>query len=165
MPNIVYVDLDGVLANLTAHYAESFGVVPTHEMAEDEFWQPIFETQPDIFARLPLMPDAHEGWRGLCALLTNATRHYLHPVILTAAPKRLPRSVHDKRVWVSRHFGAHVEVIATTSPKHLYATSRDILIDDWPKRHRKRWEKAGGVFVAHESWARTLTSVEEHIVG
>ena len=61
----------------------------------------------------------------------------------------------NKRAWVVRHLGDHVDVRCCRSKeKCLHASPGDVLIDDWEK-YKSLWVGAGGVWITHRSAAET----------
>ena len=54
--------------------------------------------------------------------------------MLTGVPKDVEEAPDNKRAWVVRHLGDHVEVRCCRSKeKCLHAAPGDVLIDDWEK--------------------------------
>jgi hypothetical protein len=61
----------------------------------------------------------------------------------------------NKRLWARRWLGDTEVRTGRSSEKCLHARPGDILIDDWEK-YRKKWEKAGGVWITHTSAKSTI---------
>jgi hypothetical protein len=92
------------------------------------------------------MPDFEELWRRIEA-------H--KPIVLTGVPKEVDEAPDNKRAWVRKHIGEHVEVRCCRSrEKCLHAARGDVLIDDWEK-YRHLWIERGGVWITHISAAGT----------
>jgi hypothetical protein len=104
-----------------------------------------------FYADLAPMPDMRALW---------AYIERYRPIVLTGVPSEVEEAPHNKRAWVRKHLGHHVEVLCCASrEKCLHARPGDILIDDWEK-YRHLWLAKGGVWVTHrdaESTIRELT--------
>jgi hypothetical protein len=152
---MLFVDLDGVLADFNAAYLAVAGEQADWTLewgpARAANWEPINRTKM-FYANLPLMPDALELW-GYVA------RH--EPIILTGIPSAGYGGVDmQKRAWVATHLGEGVGVITCPSKdKSLYCTPGDILIDDWGK-YRHLWVGKGGVWITHRSAAETIQELQ-----
>ena len=142
----LYCDLDGVLADLEGGYKRAFGI-ETNKTLDNIDWA-LVNTVPNFFESIPLMKDAPSLWSSIAP-------H--RPVILTGAPKELfEEASANKREWVRRHIGDHVEVrCCRSSEKSKHCKPGDVLIDDWEK-YRDRWVKAGGLWVTHVDASKTI---------
>ncbi len=147
---MIYVDLDGVLADFNARAIEVFGKSPRQiedEIGSTQFWAAIRAIH-DFYLVLPKMHDADELWHGIL-------KYESHPIILTGVPASMPQVPEHKKAWCKTYF-PNTEVITCFSrDKASHCKPGDILIDDWPK-YRPLWEQAGGIFIAHESATKTL---------
>ena len=75
--------------------------------------------------------------------------------MLTGIPKLVPEAAANKRAWIAKHIGEHVEVICCLSKvKCKSAKPGDILIDDWEK-YRDLWLAVGGIWITHRSAVET----------
>ena len=98
---IVYLDMDGVLADFDLAFKDRFGVDP-NDIPEDEKWEKIREyndTVEDWFLSLEMMPDAGE-------LLKFVTANFSNVQILTAAGTTLKDAPYQKRTWVDDNVGS-----------------------------------------------------------
>lgn len=147
----VFCDLDGVAVDLEAGYKRAFGI-ETNKTLDNIDWD-LVRTVPGFFADLAPMPDFYELWGYIAA-------H--DPVILTGVPKVMfEEASANKRTWVSRKIGEHVEVrCCPSSAKWAHCRRGDVLIDDWDK-YKDRWVKAGGVFITHTSARDTIAKLKE----
>lgn len=156
-PN-VFLDLDGVMADLEGFYLSNFG----HKMDDCPnrglMWQNIHRSGK-FFADLPVMKGAKEFLVKLHALRS----YYDRLSILTSCPKsRYEQVAGQKRRWVNQHLGSLFVIPcrdSETKPLFLQQPG-DILIDDWGKNCRA-WEAAGGVAIKHEGedFERTYETV------
>lgn len=146
MPTI-YLDCDGVLADLDAGSERVFGIPPSEferRFGLRRFWSKLASLD-DFFGELPLLPDAME--------LYEAVRHQ-KPIILTGLP-RGNWAEPQKRRWAERHFPG-VEVITTSAAlKREHCHPGDALVDDREK-YRGLWEQAGGIFIHHRDAASSI---------
>jgi hypothetical protein len=146
----IYVDLDGVLANMTAYYKQITGrahdINNPDKKTDKIFWEDVNahnERGGRFFLELPVMPDAHVLWDGVRKFDPS-------PVILTGGGDDVyPQTRRDKREWIDKYFGQQVGMICCRSAtKRDYCSPGDILIDDWFK-YQHLWEAAGGTFILH----------------
>lgn len=149
----LFVDLDGVLADMDGYYLQQFGEssVRSNPRPPARFWSNI-RRHGTFFRELPLLPDARELWQGV---------EHLQPTILTGVPSRIPNVEEHKRAWVAQHFGLHVPVICCASvDKRRHGRPGDVLIDDWHK-YQNLWVEMGGVFILHTSARTSLERLAE----
>ena len=146
----LYIDLDGVLADMDTAYAALAGAKPD-KLLDNVDWRLIVAV-PGFYANLPPMPDMEALWAYVSTWPDVA--------ILTGVPKSVPEAEADKRAWVTKHLGAHVPMIACASRnKCLYAKPGDVLVDDW-ERYKKHWLKAGGIWITHTSAAESVAALK-----
>ena len=140
----IYVDLDGVLANMEGYLQRHYGDNWKTEI-EKPNWGDVATSHQRLYLDLEPMADAHELWDWL-----NKT--YNHVEILTAIPKRayFPNAVNDKRDWVHKHFGKSVKVNfgPYAYDKQFHCTPGDILIDDM-QINIEQWNTVGGYGILH----------------
>jgi hypothetical protein len=133
----LFVDMDGVIADFAQHHQAVVGWRPDQE--DDVDWAVVREVE-DFYLNIPPMADLQ--------LLWDRIERY-QPIVLTGVPEEIAEAPANKRAWVSKHLGPEVQVrCCQASEKWMHAQRGDILIDDSVK-HRKRWVKAGGIWVTH----------------
>lgn len=141
----LFVDLDGVLADFDAHHEAVFGF-RSDKLLDNVNWHAVRKVA-GFYEAIPPMADLHELWGAI-------ERHT--PIVLTGVPASVEEAADNKRTWVRKHLGPHVEVRCCRSKeKSLHAASGDILIDDWEK-YRHLWLAKGGRWVTHRSAAETI---------
>lgn len=146
----LFLDMDGVLADFDTGYELMLGTRPS-KMADNVDWQRV-RTFPGFYESLPPMPDMHDLW---------AYTAHLRPIVLTGVPSSVEEAPENKRVWVRKHLGTHVEVrCCASSAKRLHASPGDILIDDWEK-YRHLWVAAGGRWITHTDAQSSIRQLKE----
>jgi hypothetical protein len=152
----VFVDLDGVLADFDTGYERAFGIRPS-KAADNVDWS-LVRKRDGFYAGLPPMPDFDELWGFLKQLRPR-------PIILTGVPASVPEAPDNKRAWVVKHIGSHIDVRCCPSKeKCLYALPGDILVDDWTK-YQDLWIAKGGRWITHRSARETVDALLEMGVG
>lgn len=144
---MLFVDMDGVLADFDSGYEAAFGVRPSIH-ADNVDWELVREHK-HFYLNLPPMPDFAELWRFIAPL---------RPVVLTGVPKSVAEASDSKRAWAQRWLGDTEIRTCRSSETCLHAKPGDILIDDWEK-YRRKWEKAGGIWITHTSAASTIAQL------
>ena len=141
----LFVDMDGVLADFDRHYEAVFGY-RSCKIADNVDWKRVTETE-DFYLHIPPMVDLDVLWKRI--------ERYA-PIVLTGVPASVPEAPDNKRNWVRRNIGDHVEVRRCRSrEKCLHAAPGDILLVVWEK-YRHKWIEVGGVWITHTSAATTL---------
>jgi hypothetical protein len=140
----LFVDMDGVLADFDAHHEAVLGV-RSDKLTDNVDWGRVRAVK-DFYLGIPPMADMELLWERI-------ERH--RPIVLTGVPGEVAEAPDNKRAWVVRHLGDHVEVRCCRSKeKCLHASHGDVLIDDWEK-YKSLWVGAGGVWITHRSAAET----------
>lgn len=142
----LFLDLDGVLADMHGFYHTSFGIRPTWEMKN--FWEPV-KQHGSFFRDMPKLHDADELFEGV---------KHLQPTILTGSPYSIPDVEQQKRAWIAEHFGSVPVICCKSRDKRLHGKPGDILIDDWEK-FQPLWQEMGGVFILHTSAKSSLEAL------
>jgi hypothetical protein len=133
--NVLYCDLDGVLADFEEGVKTITNKYPK-DLDRKYMWMRIRKT-PNFYANLPWMPEGKTLW--------EAIKIY-NPVILTGCPKG-GWSEDDKRTWCARELGPDIKVITCeTQDKPDYCNEGDILIDDRDVI-KDEWIAKGGKYV------------------
>lgn len=151
----LFVDLDGVLADFDAHYNTVFGELPStwrtsQFQDKDVDWGAIRRHQ-NFYAQIPPMPDMFELWKYVARF---------QPIVLTGIPSSIPEAADNKRGWVSKNLGDHIEVRCCLSrEKYLHAQPGDVLVDDWEK-YKESWQRTGGIWITHTSAKSTIEKLK-----
>ncbi len=154
----IYVDLDGVLADLITKMEEITGHTLSDDNERDKSaWKKFHDTIGSgerLFAEFELLPDANQLW--------NYIQKY-NPSILTATGKMYAKEVDEqKREWVKKHFSGYDKIytVIASGQKAKFAWPDSILIDDRMKSIGP-WRDRGGIGIQHTSAANTIAQLKE----
>ena len=157
-PPIIYVDMDGVLANFDKGVRASIGV-SADDMSRDQ--KNILLSTPGFFRNLEPLPDAQAAWQTL-------NRTYPHVRILSAVSDKNDECGAEKIGWIQQHLNPtpkprDVQCVLQ-SDKKRFASSNTVLIDDNIKNIRE-FEAADGVGVLHTpgDFANSLIQVAQAV--
>jgi 5'(3')-deoxyribonucleotidase len=149
---MIYVDLDGVLADHDKHYHDLTGGNARTEKGKVR--RDALAPYPHFFRDIPLMPGAMQLW------------HFVaphNPSILTAKSNFAKFSGPDKREWSKEHFGltgTRVVVVDYPQDKKNYAKPGNILIDDRAD-NCEEWRKAGGVAIEYHNAGAAIAQLQK----
>lgn len=159
---IVYVDMDGVLADFFGEWSRLSGVNHYKDISHVEDALNLIRAHPSFWLDLPPLSDASP--------LLGAIKKYAGSYNICSTPLHDDKnSEPHKRLWVKRHlhnFPPHEVIITHNKP--AYATQADgtpnILIDDYGK-NIKAWEAAGGIGIKHENGSlnHTVNELRKHL--
>ena len=155
---VVYVDMDGVVADFTGAMEERFGFNFHTAPSRNKAWKEIQnydQYQKKIggkgwFYSLPKMKDADQLWEFITSNFSNVE-------ILTASGSTPRDAQGQKRAWIGDAFGYEVKVniVGAGSEKAAFATPKTILVDDREKVLNP-FIAAGGIGVLHTSAANSI---------
>jgi hypothetical protein len=154
---IIYVDLDGVLANFRTKYIEEFHEDPD-AVGNVRHWNKFIETK--CFEKLDMMPGAKGGVK----FLKKSNVHV--KVLSSTGGKHKPNddeAGRQKQVWLDIH-GIEWPAIFVPGKKLKidYAKKGAILIDD-DEGTIENWIKAGGIGIYHTDWDTTETILRMYV--
>lgn len=160
MKPIIYLDLDGTLADFEKKAIELFGDQWKQEVEAAGWGQ--FTKYPNIYEILEPMPDALELYEGCCEIIDDIN----HVQILTALPRRAEfvDAAKHKIEWARKYihrdirvnFGPHAQ-----DKQYHIRSDRDVLIDDM-ERNIIQWRESGGVGVVHVSAKQSLEELYDY---
>ena len=161
---MIYLDMDGVLADFERGVKELCGMEPLSQNGkrrdqkqDDLMWERIRETE-HFYDRLELMPGAKEMFDRIrekygdrCEILTGIPR----------AERGIVTAEQDKRNWTRRMLSDTVKVNAVfRKDKQRYCGGPEsVLIDDREKTIRE-WRELGGTGILHLSAEETLAELK-----
>ena len=165
---IVYLDMDGVLADFFGGVEKMYGVEHWKELTNDktkDLKKEVIDriTGTDFFATLPKFDDAD----GLIDMIKKFTGGKFS---INTSPLRGDRenSGKYKKVWIQNNIDTPDEIVVTGS-KELYAKDKasgtpNILIDDRPINIQK-WQAAGGYGILYQANRDSLDKVKKGLEG
>jgi hypothetical protein len=161
---IVYLDMDGVLADFFGGVEKLYGVSHWKELTADktkDLKKEVIDriTGTDFFATLPKFPTA-DGLIELVKKFTGGT------FSINTSPLRgdHENSGKYKKVWISNNIETPAEIVVT-GRKETYAKDKasgtpNILIDDRPVNIQK-WQAAGGYGILYQANRNQLNKVQK----
>ena len=163
--NIVYFDMDGVLADFDGQFTRLTGRKWDHnaQWSKEEKWEMISK-HPYFFRDLPWM-------KGALAMVQYV--HYANPFstyvpgIMSAASTHIEQSADQKRIWLGRELPIlngrpNIHIVAHREEKAAYARPGAILVDDH-KLNIEDWNAAGGIGIFFEDAVQVIEELQKHI--
>lgn len=157
--DVIYVDMDGVIADFYKRYHDMFNIAPEDARYKEQFssnFPRFIETQQ--FATLDLMPDARE-------LLNFLDKLDIPKEILssTARPENDASISMQKARWLATHnISYKANFVPGKQHKYHYATPNSIIIDD-TRSVIEDWNKAGGIGIHHKNAKETIEIVKSYL--
>lgn len=152
----VYVDMDGVLADLFNHAGSLHDVEHYNKMTKDQ-WETFFKDSNayELFRDLPAFPTANK----LLQIVTDFAGGYT----ILSSPLNFDKagSIKGKKEWLKKHIHVSADGQIFDHEKYKYATSNgkpNILIDDYGVNIRA-WEQAGGIAIKYQADEDSLSKV------
>jgi 5'(3')-deoxyribonucleotidase len=155
---IVYVDMDGVLADLYTYAAEISDVDSYHKMTQPQ-WEKFFkETNAyELFSSIPKFSTAND--------LLRMVVHYAGGYRILSSPLSFDRegSIRGKKEWLKKNISIPADEEVFAHNKYIYAVQRDgtknILIDDYGVNTRA-WAEHGGIAIKYQADEDPMSKVE-----
>ena len=145
---IVYVDMDGVLADLFNHVGDIHDVEHYNHMSDDQ-WETFFANTDayHLFRQLPAFPQTN----AILEAITQIAGGYS----ILSSPLNFDRegSIKGKREWIDRHIKVPPINIVFEHEKFKYARTNgvpNILIDDF-RKNIELWNEAGGIGIKFQT--------------
>ena len=154
---IVYVDMDGVLADLYNHAAEIHDVDHYNEMTPKE-WEEFFRDSDAYHLFRDIQPFSTAN------KLLELVKHYASGYRILSSPLNFDRkgSMKGKSEWLKKHINVAPDKVIFEHDKYKYAVqpngTPNILIDDYGVNTRA-WDAAGGIAVKYQADEDTLGKV------
>ena len=155
----VFVDMDGVLADLFNYAAELHDVKHYNSMSKEQFEKFFANTDSyKLFRDLP-------KFKSTDALL-NLVLKYAGKFNILSSPNiyNTKDSIKGKREWLENNVNVPINKIIFDHEKYKYATQKNgtpnILIDDFSNNTRL-WKKQGGIAIKYQADEDSLEKVED----
>lgn len=164
---VIFVDLDGVVADWVAKAAETFDLdledeelrqktIDLHDLPKAAgikakvFWDKVDSMGPEWWESIDVLPWGNK--------LYNTLKDRYGSVCFLTAPSSNPNSVHGKFKWIKKHFDGTKDFLLG-SQKHFCAHKNAYLVDDSEKKIKKFKEAGGNAFL----WPSCLALKSEQI--
>lgn len=153
---MVYVDLDGVLADFAGAVEQRFGE-PMESINRKKMWTSIKHYNENVapwFYSLSEMDGAQTLWGFV-------TSNFKKVEILTASGSTPRDAPGQKRKWVGEHLGwdIKVNVVGAAGEKAAFAKPNTILIDD-RRQSIDPFIREGGIGILHTSADSTIRALK-----
>lgn len=153
----VFVDMDGVLADLFNHVGELHDVEHYNKMTPAQ-WETFFKdtNAVELFSGLPAFPTANK----LLSMVVNIAGKYN----ILSSPLNFDKagSIKGKQIWLAKHISVPADKTIFEHNKAMYAVQPDgtpnILIDDYGVNIRN-WRAAGGFAIKYQADEDSLDTV------
>ena len=152
---ILYVDMDGVLADFYGPFNQMAGVKSWKDAPKDVVLKVLknITKQDDFWINLQVLPDVPQLMSAIKSLFKGEYK------LLSKAIVGDPNAVKQKKQWAQQNLQPQpneVIIMPATADKGIYAMQADgtpnILIDDFGY-NIKKWQQAGGIGVQHKTGA------------
>lgn len=160
---IVYVDMDGVLADLFGHAKNLHDVETYRQITRDQMDKFFYEADAEhLFANLPMFPNANQ-------LLQMVVKMFGGYQILSS-PLRFDKegSVRGKSAWIAAHITVPADKEIFEHEKYIYAKQADgtpnILIDDF-RLNINLWNEHGGIGIKWQNDENSLDELKQMLIA
>lgn len=154
----VYVDMDGVLADLFNHVGDIHDV-EHYNMMSDKQWEDFFKTTDayHLFKDLPVFPTANK----LLEIVTKIAGGYT----ILSSPLNFDKagSIKGKREWLAKNISVKPDAVIFEHEKYKYAKTSgmpNILIDDF-RKNITAWNAAGGIGIKYQADENSLEELAQ----
>lgn len=155
MSKIIFLDLDGVLADFVSSALRALGreidlnqrveysIENWFGISSREFWETIDSFGEEFWSEMELYPWAKD----MVKRLEKTADTYI-----LSSPSRNPVSSSGKVAWVRKHFPSLRSKIILTKHKHLLSSAGRFLIDDSEHKINPFVKAGGGGFLFPQPW-------------
>lgn len=159
---IIFVDMDGVLADLF-EYARDLHDVDTYQRITKDQWDKMFsETDAEhLFAALPMFPTANQ--------LLGMVKDMFGGYCILSSPLSFDKagSIRGKKAWLSQHITVPADDWIFEHEKYIYAVQADgtpnVLIDDYGVNIRL-WKDHGGIGLKYQADEDSLSDLRDRLM-
>ena len=159
---IVYVDMDGVLANFAGGFYE-LTKMNSDNVSDEELWARINAYgKVRFFSELTWMPGGKEMWNFI-------VQNFLNVKILSAlgkSDKIDKQSTQGKMSWLRHNIPSlssdDIILVENKHKKRHYSKPGDIIIDDTPVVIQE-WIKKGGIGILYKTAFETIGELKKYV--
>lgn len=158
--SIVFVDIDGVLADFMKGWSSISNGVKPEDITTKAFWKIINSVGKDkFFYFLPWMPDGKELW----SFISN---NFINVKILSSlgVPDKL--TIKGKFLWLNKNIPELTEediiLVPDKHKKQQYSGPGRIIIDD-TESNIVEWNSKGGIGIWHKNARDTIKRLQKFI--
>lgn len=162
---IVYVDMDGTLADFFGAISKEHGVDYWREIHRQDLGIDQVAKNPGFFSKLPKLPNAGRLIKGILDQVGK------YSILSSPLLSNVEQSSEEKVEWLKKHLPNHPpQAIIFDHEKYKYARQADgtpnILIDDWDT-NINLWEANGGIGILYsdENYQEALEKLELALTG
>lgn len=153
---IIYLDMDGVLADFDKGYHKLFGTKPKNQPSRfDDNVKQLIGT--DFFATLDKLPDADK-----VVQLALEYGNGKYSICSSPFTNDHDNSARYKTEWIREHLSPQPEHIVITGKKDTYAKGKNVLIDDRPDNIQK-WIDRGGIGIWYDAYQHSIDKVSDEL--
>ena len=159
---IVFLDMDGVLADFFRAFADWAGVNHWKELTEEELAEELDRIiGSDFFANIPKTPSCDQiiqlalGFSGSYSILSSPLRNDEENTII------------QKKIWIQNNLSPLPEeifIVREKSPFAQYQGTKNILIDDRPD-NIIQWKEAGGFGIRYQANKDDIELIEKELIN
>lgn len=146
MDNLIYVDMDGVVADFDAGLSKlvnknynSAGKRGWYKIA-DEDWAAV-RREKDFWLNLPKMPSADR-------LMEAIKESYKNIKFLTAGGSD-EKAFDQKPLWIKKHFGNYEVIVVEKRMEKILYCKKDVTLIDDHNETIERWKLMGGIGILY----------------
>ena len=154
---IVYLDLDGVLADFRKGISKVLNAPEMLNSKKWAFWEDAGKTFEDVDAICTANFWTNLDWTSDGHNILRIVTHYVKPenIYLLTTPMPNLQSAWGKAEWVNKHLPVYNKrLIITRAPKHLLAGPNRLLIDDNDDNVNGFQEHGGNAILINRPWNR-----------
>jgi hypothetical protein len=159
---IVFLDMDGVLADFFRAFADWAGVNHWKELTEEELAEELDRIiGSDFFANIPKTSSCDQiiqlalGFSGSYSILSSPLRNDEENTII------------QKKIWIQKNLSPLPEeifIVREKSPFAQYQGTKNILIDDRPD-NIIQWKEAGGFGIRYQANKDDIELIEKELIN
>jgi 5'(3')-deoxyribonucleotidase len=157
----IYIDMDGVLADLFGH-AQGIHNVETYKSLTKDQWEKFFSDSDaeELFSNLPPFPTTNK----LLQMVVEMFGGY--SILSSPLSFDGPGSIRGKKIWIAKNITVPSEQDIFDHEKYRYAIQENgtpnILIDDY-KVNIKLWVDHGGIGIKFQSDEDSLVDLKNKL--